>query len=217
MSGAVGRPQHRRMVRDRRTVTAGLPVALLVALVALLVACAPAVVVAPSLAPVAVPTARPAAPAPSPTPTPTAAPTPTPTPAPTPTTVGALDGLTVDPAKAARLPIAVLIDDARRARPQSGFNAASVVYQAPADGYESRYMMVFQSLDAKDIGPVRSGRLYFIHWAEEVRAAIAHYGGDWRSRQYLRNYDGRWFTNVDAMGKGAKAFHRIKSRRAPHN
>src|SRR5688572_16677839 len=212
MTGGVRRPQHRTMTRQRRTSTATLPVVLLVALVA---ACVPAVVVAPSLAPIPVATARPVTPVPSPTPTPV--PSPTPTPLPTPAPVGALDGLPVDPAKATRLPLAVLIDDARRARPQSGFNAASVVYQAPADGYESRYLLLFQSLDAKDIGPVRSGRLYFIHWAEEVRAAIAHYGGDWRSRQYLRNYDGRWFTNVDAMGKGAKAFHRIKSRRAPHN
>jgi hypothetical protein len=200
------------MTRQRRTSTATLPVVLLVALVA---ACVPAVVVAPSLAPIPVATARPVTPAPSPTPTPV--PSPTPTPIPTPAPVGALDGLPVDPAKATRLPLAVLIDDARRARPQSGFNAASVVYQAPADGFESRYLMIFQSLDAKDIGPVRSGRLYFIHWAEEVRAAIAHYGGDWRSRQYLRKYDRRWFTNVDAMGKGAKAFHRINTRRAPHN
>jgi hypothetical protein len=197
---------------------AGLTGALVLVLIA---ACTPASATEPSPAasPVTVATARPATPVPSATPT--SAPTPTavatPTPLPTPAPVGALDGLTVDPAKAARLPLAVLIDDARRARPQSGFNAASVVYQAPADGYESRYLLLFQSLDAKDIGPVRSGRLYFIHWAEEVRAAIAHYGGDWRSRQYLRKYDGRWFTNVDAMGKGAKAFHRIKSRRAPHN
>ena len=142
---------------------------------------------------------------------------PTPTPLPTPPPGGALDGLLVDPAKAARLPLAVLIDDARAARPQSGFNAASVVYQAPADGGESRYMMVFQSLDAKDIGPVRSGRIYFIHWAQETKAAIAHYGGDDQSRWYLRTYNKHRFTNVDALGKGAKAFHRIKSRSRPHN
>jgi hypothetical protein len=203
------------MVRDRRTVTAALPVALLVAVVALLVACAPAVVVAPSLAPVAVPSARPATPSPSPTPTP--APTSTPTPAPTPVAVGALDGLPVDPAKAARLPVAVLIDDARRARPQSGFNAASVVYQAPADGGESRYMLVFQSKDARNIGPVRSGRMYFVQWASEMRSAIAHYGGDWQTRRYFDKYDGKRFTDVDALDGSGRAFHRIKSRSAPHN
>lgn len=176
--------------------------------------------VAPTASPVAV-VAETAAPTPTSTPSPSPQPTPTPTATPTPTpappVTGALDGLLVDPAKATRLPLAVLIDDARRARPQSGFNAASIVYQAPADGFETRYMMVFQSLDAKDIGPVRSGRMYFIHWAEEVHAAVAHYGGDWRTSQYLRRYNGLWFTDVNALGKGAKAFHRIKSRSAPHN
>jgi hypothetical protein len=182
--------------------------------------------VTPTASPVAV-AARSAAPSPTPsptaTPTPTATPSPTPSPSPSPTPSptpwpgGALDGSLADQAKGSRLPLAVLIDDARAARPQSGFNAASVVYQAPADGYESRYMMVFQSLDARDIGPVRSGRMYFIHWAEEVHAAIAHYGGDWQSHKYLAKYNGMFFTNVDALGKGAKAFHRIRSRRAPHN
>jgi len=103
------------------------------------------------------------------------------------------------------------------ARPQSGFNAASLVYQAPADGGETRYMFVFQEGDTKDIGPVRSGRMYFLHWASEVEAAVAHYGGDNISRWYLKTYDGQLFTNVDALGKGAKAFHRIKTRKAPHN
>ncbi len=206
----------------RLPVTGGRPPAvrpfLTAVLVVLLVAACGGV--APTETPVvvvtqtAVPTASPT-PTPSPTPEPTPSPTPTPTPAPP--VVGALDGLPVAPAKATRLPLAVLIDDARRARPQSGFNAASVVYQAPADGFETRYMMVFQSLDAKDIGPVRSGRMYFVHWAEEVHAAIAHYGGDWKTHQYLDRYNGRWFTDVNALGRGAKAFHRIKSRRAPHN
>lgn len=192
---------------------------LIAGLVALIVSSCAGASPTPSPVAVAVRTTAPTRPAstPAPTPLPTPSPSPVPTPTPTAAPAGALDGLAVDRAKAVRLPLAVLIDDARRARPQSGFNAASVVYQAPADGYESRYMMVFQSLDAKDIGPVRSGRLYFVHWAEEVHAAIAHYGGDWKSHQYLDRYNGRWFTDVNALGKGARAFHRIKSRRAPHN
>jgi hypothetical protein len=59
--------------------------------------------------------------------------------------------------------------------------------------------------------------MYFVHWASEFRAAIAHYGGDRLTRTYLAANDKKQFTNVDAMGKGARAYHRIKSRRAPHN
>ena len=70
-------------------------------------------------------------------------------------------------------------------------------------------MFVYQEGDSRDIGPVRSARIYFIHWASEVKAAIAHYGGDRRSRSYLRVFDHERFTNVDALGGSGKAFHRI--------
>jgi hypothetical protein len=128
-----------------------------------------------------------------------------------------LTGLATDPTRAHRLPIAVLIDDSKVARPQSGFNAASIVYQAPADGGEDRYMMVFQEGDTATIGPVRSARVYLVHWASELRAGIAHYGGDLRARTALAAYDTERFTNIDALGAGHKAYHRISSRRAPHN
>jgi hypothetical protein len=132
-------------------------------------------------------------------------------------TIADLTGVTTDPALAHRLPLAVLLDDNRIARPQSGFNSASLVYQAPADGGETRYMFVYQEDESPQIGPVRSARIYFIHWASESRAAIAHYGGDRQSRSYLRVFDGERLTNLDAMDGSGKAFHRIKSRKAPHN
>ena len=131
--------------------------------------------------------------------------------------VADLTGVTTDAALAHRLPLAVLIDDNQVARPQSGFNAASIVYQAPADGGETRYLLVFQEGDSPQIGPVRSARIYFIDWASEVGAAIAHYGGDRRSRAYLAAHDHQSFTDIEALGKGGKAYHRISSRTAPHN
>jgi hypothetical protein len=169
-------------------------------------------------APTPTPTATPS-PTPSPTraPTPTPSPSPSPTPTPLPVGIADLTGMHVDDALAHRLPIAVLIDDNRIARPQSGFNGSSIVYQAPADGGETRYMMVFQESDSRDIGPVRSGRIYFVHWASEIHAAIGHYGGDRISRAYLKANDEKLFRNVDALGSGSKAYHRISSRKAPHN
>ncbi|MFL5757234.1 MAG: DUF3048 domain-containing protein, partial [Chloroflexota bacterium] len=169
-----------------------------------------------------------AAPSPSPSvtaaPTPTVSPTPTPlaTPVPTPLPslppgIADLTGQHVADNLAHRLPIAVLIDDNRVARPQSGFNGASIVYQAPADGGETRYMLVFQEGESRDIGPVRSGRSYFIHWASEMRAAIAHYGGDKISRDYFKAHDGTFFTDIDALRTTGKPFHRIATRNAPHN
>ena len=170
---------------------------------------------APSASPRAAVVSPTIAPTPTPSPTPTVAPTPTPTPAP----VGPnadLTGLPADPSLAHRLPLAVMIDDSRAARPQSGFNAAAIVYQAPADGYETRYMLVFQERDTKEVGPVRSARFYLTQWASELRAAIAHYGGDRRTRRHIK-YNPQMFTDVDGLGRGNKAYHRIKSRKAPHN
>jgi hypothetical protein len=171
---------------------------------------------APPVVAVAHPTPTPA-PRRSPTPSPSPTAVPSPTPTPLLTGIADLTGARVADALAHRLPIAVLIDDNRIARPQSGFNGASLVYQAPADGGETRYMFVYQEGDSKQIGPVRSGRIYFVHWASELRAAIAHYGGDRISRNYLSAHDKIQFTNVDALGAGARAFHRIKTRSAPHN
>ncbi|MEA2520235.1 MAG: hypothetical protein QOF49_2315, partial [Chloroflexota bacterium] len=91
---------------------------------------------------------------------PSPSPSPLPSPTPTPLLAGIADltGVHVPDGLAHRLPIAVLIDDNRIARPQSGFNGAANVYQAPADGGETRYMLVFQEGESRDVGPVRSGR-----------------------------------------------------------
>jgi hypothetical protein len=158
----------------------------------------------PTLAPVAA-TERP-----SPLPSVTAEPTPS-------LVVADLDGLLVAPELAHRLPLAVSIDDARVARPQSGFNAASIVYQAPADGYESRYLMIFQEQDAGDIGPVRSARIYLAHWASELKGGLAHYGGDVLTLRWTKANRGEVFTDVDGIGAGNPAYHRISQRDAPHN
>jgi hypothetical protein len=173
---------------------------------------------APSGAPSATPapstaTSRPSA---SPTLAPTA------TIAPSPTVAGffsPLDGMGVaDAATASRLALAVMVDDNVVARPQSGFNAASIVYQAPADGGEDRYMLVFQELDGSDVGPVRSGRPYFVRWASEYRAGFAHFGGDEKTRfKVIPSLDGRYIFNLDGIGSGGPAYHRITSRDPPHN
>jgi hypothetical protein len=135
-----------------------------------------------------------------------------------PLTAARLDGILTDPTLAGRLPLAIMIDDNVAARPQAGFNAASIVYQAPADGGEDRYMFVFQEGDANLVGPVRSGRPYFIRWATEFRAAFGHYGGDAKTlQQVIPPIDGKLIFDVDALRNGGAAFHRVSNRVAPHN
>jgi len=174
----------------------------------------------------------------SPTPTwPTASPTPfwsptaapTPTPSPTPTTYpeqtplpsgwayAPLDGVAAPVALADRLPMAIMVDDAKQARPQSGISTASIVYQAPADGGEDRYMFVFQEGTASAIGPVRSARPYYVYWADEYKALYGHYGGDSQSRHVVIPANARYIYNMDALSGGGCPYHRITSRVEPHN
>jgi hypothetical protein len=165
--------------------------------------------------------------APSPAPSEPASPAPSPTETPEPTDAGPtlgpdadyapLDGALANPPVRLRLPVAVMVDDNVVARPQYGFNSASIVYQAPADGNETRYLMVFQELDAKRVEPVRSGRPYFVNWASEYRSAFAHYGGDLQTRTFLPTIDGKTIYDVDALAGSGSAFHRDKARKAPHN
>ena len=152
---------------------------------------------------------------PSPTPTPT----PSPSPSPTPVLVPApLTGRLVSPEVAARRPIAVMIDDLRAARPQSGFSAASVVWQAPAEGGVPRYMLVFQDQLPGDVGPVRSSRYYYIAWAAEWRAVYAHVGGSPQAVATLAyRGQGQLVYNADEFRWGGIYFRRITERASPHN
>jgi hypothetical protein len=161
-----------------------------------------------------VPTATPA-----PTPTPSPTPSPTPTPVPTPVLVAApMTGRLVSPDAAQRHPIAVMIDDQADARPQSGLSAASVVWQAPAEGGIPRYMAIFQDQVPTAVGPVRSARYYFIAWAAEWKAVYAHVGGSPQALSTLASQgNGKLVYNADQFRWGGTYFQRIKERFAPHN
>jgi len=150
------------------------------------------------------------------TPPPTAPP---PTPEPTPELVAApLTGVLVSPKAAAQHPLAVMIDDQFDARPQSGFNAASVVWHAPAEGGIPRYMLIFQEQIPTDIGPVRSARQYYIEWAAEWNALYAHAGGSPQAITTLyAKGNGQWVYNADEFRWGGRYLWRVTDRFAPHN
>lgn len=152
------------------------------------------------------------------TPEPTPEATPSPTPQPTPAlVVDALTGLLVSPADAANPVVAVMIDDLAPARPQSGFNSAGIVWQAPAEGGIPRYMMLFHSVIPAAVGPVRSSREYFIEWASEWRAVYGHAGGSPQALQTLRTSgSGQWVFNADEF-RYASSYWRVTFNVPPHN
>jgi hypothetical protein len=164
------------------------------------------------------PTSGPTA-AESPTIGPTAVPAPTPTSTPGVALVPApLTGVLVTPAAALRHPIAVMIDDHQDARPQAGFNAASIVWQAPAEGGIPRYMLIFQDKIPSLVGPIRSSREYFIEWAAEWRSMYLHAGGSPQALATLRaSGNGSLVWNAEGLAYDGSYLWRVKFRFAPHN
>ena len=111
-------------------------------------------------------------------------------------------------------PVAVMIDNAAPARPQSSLQAASVVYEALVEGGITRFMAIFDQGDVKEIGPVRSARQYFLEWLAEYEAAYAHAGG---SPEALTNIQRNRVHDINGIGSASTAFFRDKTRPAPHN
>lgn len=154
-----------------------------------------------------------------PTASPPPTPTPAPTPEPTPVLVPApLTGLPVTEAAALQHPIAVMVDDHKDARPQAGFNAADVVWQAPAEGGIPRYMLIFQSRLPSSVGPIRSARQYYIEWAAEWRAMYVHIGGSGQAMSTLAaKGHGQLVYNADGFRFDGSDMFRVSTRISPHN
>ena len=64
-------------------------------------------------------------------------------------------------------PLAVMVENHPDARPQSGLSLADIVYETLAEGGITRFLAIYQSRDAGQIGPVRSAREYFAQIADE--------------------------------------------------
>ncbi|MCL5407264.1 MAG: DUF3048 domain-containing protein [Patescibacteria group bacterium] len=94
------------------------------------------------------------------------------------TTANPLDGTQVSKDMANRHPLAIIIENHSQARPQVGLDKASIVYEAISEGGITRFMAIYGPQDAQKAGPVRSLRTYFLDWAWEYNAFIAHVGGN---------------------------------------
>lgn len=100
----------------------------------------------------------------------------------------AIDGTPVEneAEKQPRL-VGVVIDNHVDALPQAGVAAARLVIEAPAEGGITRLLAFFDLADdVAKIGPVRSARPYFIDWAEEYGAMLAHVGGSPEALEILK-------------------------------
>ncbi|PID30430.1 hypothetical protein CSA80_02100 [Candidatus Saccharibacteria bacterium] len=127
------------------------------------------------------------------------------------TVASSLSGLQVDPAVNERPVIGVMIENSLAARPQSGLDQASVVFEAIAEGGVTRFLALFQDTQPDYIGPVRSARPYFVQWCMSFDCAYGHAGGSPEALANIR----QWGTKDLPDTRGI--YWRASNRYSPHN
>lgn len=90
--------------------------------------------------------------------------------------INPLTGLYIDEEQIEKRPVAVMINNHKRAMPQRGIGSADIMYEVPVEGEFVRLMAVFQNMNVSEIGPIRSSRHYFIDNAFDNDAIYVHFG-----------------------------------------
>ncbi|MFD0711866.1 DUF3048 domain-containing protein [Paenibacillus sp. GCM10027626] len=112
-------------------------------------------------------------------------------------------------------PIAVMVNNMDKARPQSGLPHADMVWELLAEGGITRLVAIFQSDPFNDpIGPVRSIRPYLIELGETYNAILTHAGASQDAYAILQREKK---ADLDEIINAGPYFWRDKSRKAPHN
>lgn len=111
-------------------------------------------------------------------------------------------------------PVAVVVNNDPKARPQSGLNDADVIYEVLAEGGITRYLAIFQSEKPENIGPVRSARPYFIDLTKGYDALFIAHGYSPEAKTMLQS---RAIDNINGMAYDGTLFKRASFRKAPHN
>jgi hypothetical protein len=110
--------------------------------------------------------------------------------------------------------LAIKVENAPEARPQSGLNDADIVVEEPVEGGYTRFIAVFDCGGAERVGPVRSGRTTDPNFLRELGHVVIGYAGGVPSVQ--RDIRRAGLTDVNYL-VAAKAYTRDDSRLAPHN
>lgn len=110
---------------------------------------------------------------------------------------------------------AVMFDDDKNARPQSGLSHAAIVYEIRVEGAATRYMGIFQTDENLTLGPIRSARPYFVETvAEYGNVVYGHHGG---SQDGIKTIHALGIHNIDGMSYDGSVYRRQSHKLAPHN
>ncbi|WLR42251.1 DUF3048 domain-containing protein [Bacillus carboniphilus] len=113
-------------------------------------------------------------------------------------------------------PLAIVINNHPKARPQSGLEQADIVYEVLAEGNVTRFLAVFQSeMPTGLIGPVRSARDYFIDLSKGYDAIFVSHGWSGSAKEKLQTLKEADYIN--GLFYDGSLFQRVDFRSAPHN
>jgi hypothetical protein len=108
----------------------------------------------------------------------------------------------------------VKIENTPDARPQTGIEAADVVYEEVVDGGITRFFTVFNSSLPETVGPIRSVRPVDAALAQQFGGVFAYSGGIPEEVERISSVPS--LITIDESQAGDAMF-RESSRRAPHN
>lgn len=108
---------------------------------------------------------------------------------------------------------AVIVDNLRPARPQTGLAEADIVYEIEMEGRITRFIALYHGDPPQHVGPVRSARPYAVSIAKEWEAYYVHAGG---SMEAFRLIDKLNIRDICAI-QGHQGFWLDSSRPRPHN
>lgn len=131
--------------------------------------------------------------------------------------INPLTGLYIDETIVSRRPIGIMINNHRKAQPQSGLSQADIVYESLVEGGITRMLALFKDFDGDKIGPVRSARHYFVDFTFDFDALYVHYGQSPQAGAAVRDL------NVPSLNAhtGRNTYYDLcyqdSSRSRPHN
>lgn len=107
-------------------------------------------------------------------------------------------------------PIAVMIDNSKLALPQSGIEAADIIYEMVTEGGITRFMAVYSDPDSYTLsGPVRSARDQFVQFVLPLNAIYVHIGTSIYANDMLNYYR---YQDIDGLYLGVTSFDFDKER-----
>lgn len=143
------------------------------------------------------------------------APEPEPIPEPVgPAGINPLTGLPMEPEYEQNRPVAVMLNNLKKAQPQLGVSMADIIYEVPAEGGITRMLGVYQTLDGVgNLGSIRSARPYYIELAMGHDALYVHAGGSPEAYQDLKSWKVDYIDGVNGSASQSAVFWRDPERK----